>query len=226
PSHLRAFRLSDGAMAASFEVPPGGACADIAVAKDGTLYVTDAFRSTIMRLPPNATALEASWCTSPLFAGNDPQNPVKVGGLDVVQRHGRRALFVDKRDTGNLFRIAIVDGPNGEQCAPPVDLQLDAPLPFNDGLRALDFDTVLVTVNAKTPEAVAAGGPIPGALLRVDVSGGRGHVSVVDDTLDQPTGVVIDGKDAWVSEGQILRLIGVDATPPNLPFKLRRVSLR
>lgn len=221
PSHLRAFRLEDGTMERSIEVPTGGACADIAIGPSGVLYVTDIFRSTVMRLQPDATTFEADWCTSPLFAGSDPNNPLKLGGIDFVLKNGDEALFVDKRDSGDLFRIPIVNG----ACGAPLKLKLDRPLPLNDGIRAIDFDNVLVTINAKTPEALAAPGPIPGALVNVRVKGTTGKVDVIDDTLDQPTGVVIEGKWAWVSEGQILRLSGIDKTAPRLPFKLRRVRL-
>lgn len=221
PSNLRAFRATDGQLDKSFELPAGGGCADITIGAGGVLYVTDIFRSTIMRLEPNAPALEADWCTSPLFAGSDPANPLKVGGIDAVSKDGHERLFVDKRDSGDLFTIEV----DGGACKPPVKLAVDKPLPFNDGIRAVDFDTVLVTVNATTLDAVATGGPITGALLSVKVDGERGRVTVVRDSLDQPTSVVIDQGAAWVSEGQILRFAGIDRTPPNLPFKLRRVPL-
>jgi hypothetical protein len=224
-SSLKGFDLSSGELVATHSLPPGSGCADMSLAGDGTMYLTDTFRATIMRLRPNQP-IEPSWCTNALFTAPDPSNPVVINGIAYVKKGGQEFLYTNKRDTGVLFRVPIEPAPGGaKNCGQPVAIELDAPIPFSDGLRLRDKDSILLTLNAASPEAVAAGGPIPGALVQIDVKGDAGHVTFVSDTLDQPSSVVLFGKDAWVSEGQILRLIGVDTSPVNLPFELRRVAL-
>jgi predicted ATPase len=224
-SSLKGFKLSNGELAAVHPLPPGSGCADMALDGSGTMYLTDTFRATIMRLRPNQP-IEPSWCTNDLFTAPDPANPVVINGLAHVKKNGAEFLYTNKRDTGVLFRVPIERAADGSKvCGQPVAIRLDAPIPFSDGLRMRDSDSILLTLNAASPEAVAAGGAIPGALVQIDVSGDSGHVTFLSDTLDQPSSVVRFRGDAWVSEGQILRLIGVDTTPVNLPFKLRRVRL-
>ncbi|HTE45385.1 MAG TPA: hypothetical protein VK636_09100 [Gemmatimonadaceae bacterium] len=222
-SSLKAFRLADGGLAHSYPLPTGGGCADIAIGRDLTLYVTDTYLGTIMRLRSPDAQLEASWCTDPRFSTHtDPKDPLVLNGIAYASDGFREYLFSNKRDSGEIFRVRIdVQG----QCTDATKIALDAPLVFSDGIRALDKDTLLVAVNASSAAAVAAGGPILGSLLRATLHGDAGHVEVIDDQLDQPTSLAIVGRDAWVSEGQILRLTGVDLTPPTLPFKIRRIHL-
>ena len=49
PSALRAFDLRTGALEASYEMPDGGVCADITLAR-GDVYVTDTLLGRIVRL--------------------------------------------------------------------------------------------------------------------------------------------------------------------------------
>jgi len=63
-----------------------------------------------------------------------------------------------------------------------------------------------------------------GALSRIDISGDTAQVTTLG-TFDQPTSLVRVGRDLWVTEGQDLRLQGVDPTPVNLPYVVRRFAL-
>ena len=56
---LRSFDLTSGAPKGTYPFPPNaGICNDIAVAADGTAYVSESFRGRIHRLRPGATQLE------------------------------------------------------------------------------------------------------------------------------------------------------------------------
>ena len=55
---LKAFNLKDASLKGSYPFPGGGFCNDIAVAADGTVYVTDTFQARVLRLKKSATALD------------------------------------------------------------------------------------------------------------------------------------------------------------------------
>lgn len=62
---LRSFDLMTGAARGTFPFPPNsGICNDIAVAGDGSAYVSESFRGRVHRLRPGATALE-EWVSHP-----------------------------------------------------------------------------------------------------------------------------------------------------------------
>jgi hypothetical protein len=56
-AELRAFELSTGTAKGSYPFDGGGLCNDIAVARDGTIFVTDTRGGRILTLKPVATAL-------------------------------------------------------------------------------------------------------------------------------------------------------------------------
>lgn len=224
-SNLKSFRLTDGGLEAAHPLPAGGGCADITIDREGTLYVTDTFRDVIMRLVPGG-ALEASWCADPAFVGgDDPQNPLTINGITHIQQGEHTALFTNRRDTGTLYRVMVVTGVEAASCGAAVPLTLDLPLILSDGIRAIDADTLLVAVNVTPVSLATTDVPLVGAILQIDLTGDSGTGRMIADQLDQPTSIALVGDDAWIAEGQILRLIGVDDTGLNLPFVLRRLPL-
>jgi hypothetical protein len=80
------------------------------------------------------------------------------------------------------------------------------------GLRAVDDHTLLVVENA-------------GTLARLAITGDTAAATAIATGLDQPTGVVVAGGAAWVSEGQLGRLFAQPPQPPHLPFAVVRVAL-
>ncbi|MGI4880743.1 MAG: hypothetical protein ACRYG4_25035, partial [Janthinobacterium lividum] len=57
-SALKAFSLRTGTLKASYPLPaPASACNDIAIARDGTVYLTDTANARILTLRPGAAAL-------------------------------------------------------------------------------------------------------------------------------------------------------------------------
>jgi sugar lactone lactonase YvrE len=204
PTALRAFNLSTGALTASYTVPDGGVCADIAIAH-GDVYFTDTLVPRIFRVrwpadnctSPSGGTLEL-WSTDPLYSG---AGFLQINGLAF---DGFNSFYTTNYSTGTLVKVKLK--PDGTATAAT---QLPgAPFSNPDGIRMLDVNTLLVTENS-------------GALTKVNVNTGARYI--VTTLLDQPTSVAIEGRYAWVSEGQVLRL--QQGIPPNLPFKLKRVAL-
>src|SRR5215467_10552976 len=63
---LKAYRLKDASFKASYAFPGNGLCNDVAVARDGTLYVTDTTQGRILRLKKGASALDV-WISDPMM---------------------------------------------------------------------------------------------------------------------------------------------------------------
>src|SRR5688572_21573485 len=100
---LRAFDLTSGAPKGTYPFPPNaGVCNDIAVAENGTAYVTESFRGRIHRLRPDATALE-EWLSDSSVA--------VIDGIAVL---ADGAVYVNDFRSGRLFRVPVnADGSAG-----------------------------------------------------------------------------------------------------------------
>lgn len=196
PTEIRSFGL-DGTPHATYTLAPTQFCNDLAFDGD-TLYVTDSFSGNVLRVEGGAVD---TFVQDPRFV------PASQGafGLDgIVVTKG--ALYVNKLDTGNLFRIDLATQAITEIAVTP-------PLAGPDGMRALDDHTLLVI------EGQA------GRLSKVAITGDTATATPLATDLDQPTGVVVTRGSAWVSEGQLGRLFAQPPQAPNLPFAVRRVGL-
>jgi sugar lactone lactonase YvrE len=195
-SELRAFDLTTGALAASYPMPDGGVCADIALAR-GDLYVTDTLLGRILRLSSNEKTLEV-WSDDPQLARGAF---LKINGIAFDED---RTLYTTNYSTGEPFAVGIA--PNG-RAEPAVPIALDTPMTNPDGIRWHE-GYLYIAENAN-------------GLSRVDPR--TGTRTPIDRSLDQPTSLVIIGPDIWITEGQVLRLQA--GKQPKLPFKVVRVSL-
>jgi sugar lactone lactonase YvrE len=195
PSYLRAFDLGTGALRASYQLPHGGVCGDITLAR-GDVYVTDTTGGRIDRLTGAAEAGKLkAWATDPKLAGG---GPLKINGIAF---DGRRTLYTSNYTTGELFAVRIArDG----SARPAVRIVLDEPMTNPDGIRWRG-GYLYVTDNAT-------------GLWRIDVR--TGTRTLIDGSLDQPSSLAFVDGDVWITEGQVLRLQA--GKPPNLPFKVVR----
>lgn len=208
PTALRAFSAQDGALLASYTVPDGGVCGDIVVAYSD-VFITDTLLGLIYKLhtPSPWSAANgnlALWSADPAFRG---QGFLQING---IAYDGLSTFYTSNYSTGEILRVGInSDG----TAAPATKIQTPRTFPTIDGIRvtAPFAKSLFITENT-------------GALSRVDIAGNTATVTALG-TFDQPTSVVRVGRDLWVSEGQDLRLQGVDPTPLNLPFVVRRYSL-
>jgi sugar lactone lactonase YvrE len=97
---VKAFDLKTGAPKGTYRLPGEGAlCNDIAVAGDGTAYVTDTRQNSILMLKPGAKDLQIA-AKDPLLAGTD--------GLAFGEK---TVLYVNSVSAGKLLRLDL--GPDG-----------------------------------------------------------------------------------------------------------------
>jgi sugar lactone lactonase YvrE len=199
-SELRAFDLETGALVASYPMPDGGVCADIALAR-GDVYVTDTLGGRIVRLtgtkPGSAEGgTLAVWSADPQLAGGAF---LKINGIAF---DGQRTLYTTNYSTGELFAVRIAPDGSAE---PAVPIVLDTPMTNPDGIR-WHRGSLYVAENGS-------------GLSRIDPR--TGTRTLIDGSLDQPTSLVFVGREIWITEGQVLRLQAGE--PPNLPFKVVRL---
>lgn len=201
PPAIKAFDLASGALQATYDLPGGGFCNDMALDDAGNLYVTDSFAARMLVLPAGASQLEV-WLEDEAFAGEG----FNLNGVAVVGNE----VFTVKYNSGELFRISIEsDG----SAAPPARVTLDRALEYPDGLKAEGADALLVVEGA-------------GRLARIALQPGDvGAITTVRDGLLGPTTVAVLGSDAWVVEGQLGHLFDPSTGDPELPFQVVRVPL-
>ena len=147
-SALRLFDLNTGAAKAAFAMPNGAKalCNDIAIAKDGTVYVTDTLGGQVLVLKKGASALE-TWIKDP-----------KLGFVDGIAIGGDGAVYVNTVTTGHMYRVPIgADGTPGaiEELTPSVKLGGPDGLRSIGGMRFLQAENQagrisLVTVSGTT----------------------------------------------------------------------------
>lgn len=207
PGHwLKGFDLKTGAGKVSLRLPGDKpVCNDMAVGKDGSLYVTDTGQPRILRWRPGAQALEI-WLEDPAL-GAAPTG----GGIDGIAFGADGNLYVNNVRSGGFFRIAM--GKDGRP-GPVTPLTPSRPLERPDGMRpmgGLDF-------------AVAEG---VGRIAKLSVTGDKVEVTTLAADIVQPTGVDLFGGRAWYVQGQLGGVMNPAKNPaPQLPFHLTPVALK
>jgi sugar lactone lactonase YvrE len=177
-STLRGFALKTGQLAAKYDFPADGpaACNDIAVAKDGTLWVSETTGGRIFVLRPDAEALEL-YARSPDLVGIDG---IAIAGDGAIYINNvRKQLFqrVERKADGSFDRL--------------VTLATSLPLNGPDGLRALGGNRFL-----------QGEGP-GGRVALIEVHGDSATVTPVASGLDGPVGVAAVGRTGYAIEGKI-----------------------
>ena len=201
-SWLKGFDLKTGAGKISARFPgKKNFCNDIAVGKDGSVYVTNSLQPQILKLDQATQTLNV-WKSDPLF--NPPANG---SGLDGLAFSADGDLYVDTFNDAKLFRIDIKDGKPGAINR----IESSQPLGLTDALRPLGGDAFLLV------EGV-------GKLDRVLFDGNEATVETLKDGLNGPTSVTQVGDTLWVSEGQLKHLFEADPKP-ELPFRLVAVTM-
>ncbi|MBT2186917.1 SMP-30/gluconolactonase/LRE family protein [Sphingobium nicotianae] len=203
-STLKGFDLRTGKGRFSFALPGANPmCNDMAVAPDGTLYVTDTNNSHILRLRKGAGMLE-DWHHDVAYA-ND-----KGIGLDGIALGGDGQLYVNNWQTNVIARVEIrPDGSAGKTTV----LQPSQPLATPDGLRAIGG---MRFVQAESK----------GRVTIVTVSGDKAQVAVVKDGLSGPTGADLYEGAIWYVQaefGYFFDPAKRGRTPP--PFKLEPAAV-
>ena len=132
---LRSFNLKTGEAKGTYPSPNGGVCNDVAVAADGTAYVSDTFGGRVLRLKPGAKSLDV-WLADPQLRG--------VDGLSIL---ADGALYVNNFFNGKLSRIPVKeDGTAGQIVA----IQTSMPLSRPDGMRDVRAEDVVTGRRPRT----------------------------------------------------------------------------
>jgi len=173
---LKAFSLKDASFKASYPFPGNGICNDIAVAKDGTLYVTDTTGARVLRLKKGASALDV-WASDPML----------LNTADGIALLADGAVYVNSVGQGFLARIAVNrDGSAGSI----TKLESSKPLVNPDGMRSVGPKTMLLVEGQ-------------GRLDEVTVDGNKAEIKVLKEGLTGPTAVTLSGGTAYVTEAKL-----------------------
>ena len=187
---MKAFNLKDASLKASYAFPGNGVCNDMAVAKDGTVYVTDTTGARVLRLKKGATALDV-WAADPML----------LGTADGVALLADGAVYVNSVGQGTLLRIPVkADGSAG----PIVKLETSRPLTSPDGMRTVGSKAMLLVEGA-------------GRLDEVTINGDKAEIKVLKEGLTGPTAVTLAGGMAYVAEARLN--LRNDATKDPGPFR-------
>jgi hypothetical protein len=206
---VRVHNAATGALIRTFTTGSGGFLNDIAVAKNGDLFVTDSFRPVLWRVPAaeihsGAAEPAEAWLdltgTIPYTAGQ-----FNVNGI-VATENGKR-LVVSQSFTGELFRIDIATKEVTE-----VDLGGEAVA--GDGL-------------ALVGRILYAGEPFLHQITKVSLSGDLSTGTVLSRTTDPsfltPTTLAVAAGRLLVVNSQFERLFA--GLPPILPFTISSIPL-
>jgi hypothetical protein len=148
-------------------------CNDIAVAADGTVYVTDTGNAQILRLDKGVLAV---WSPAGPFGD-------RSSVLDGIAVLGNRVL-VNTLKTNRLIAVGI--GKDGSAGA-ITDIALDQPLNSPDGMRAVSDSTLIIGENRR-----------PGRVVSVTIAGDRGTLRELATELpDGSVAVTKSGNDVW-----------------------------
>jgi sugar lactone lactonase YvrE len=174
-----AFDLKTGAVKGTYVLPGDGTlCNDIAVASDGTTYVTDTRQGSLDMLKPGAKNLEIA-AKDPLLAGAD--------GLAFGEKN---ILYVNSVTAGKLLRVDL--GPDGKSKS-VVELKLSQPLDRPDGMRAIGKNRLLLAENSGKMDIVTVDGP--------DLQ--NATVKTIKEGLTMTPAVTATRGMAWIVEGKL-----------------------
>lgn len=193
-SVLHGFDLKTGEGKIKLPLDAGSICNDMAVGKDGSVYVADTGHPRILRWKPGTKALDV-WVENPVFG---------AGGLDGLAFGSDGHIYINNVRTGAYYRVAMAkDGKAGAVTT----LETSRPLASPDGMRplgGLDF-------------IVAEG---QGRISKLSVKGDRMEVTTLAEKIASPTGVDVSKGTIWYVQGHVGALFNPAAPRPTLPFRL------
>lgn len=195
-SALKAFALTDGSYTASYDLPEGPqACNDIAVAPDGSIYVSETVNGQIFHLPRGANELQ-------LFARGED-----LVGIDGLAFAADGTLYINNVRQNLVQRVER--GANGTY-AGLTTLQLSLPVSAPDAIRPLGGHRFI--------QSEGQGGRI--ALISVE--GNSATVTPLFEGVRSAPGVTVVGGTGYAIEGKIQYLFdpALKGQDPG-PFMLR-----
>ena len=180
-SSLMAFDLKTGKQKGSYPFPPpASTCNDIALAPDGTPYVTDTSNGRIFRLTSEERGLD--------LVGQDQL----LVGIDGLAFSGDGLLYVNNVRSNKLYRVTLTpDGAMAGLTPIAIEEQLGGP----DGFRSIGGNRFL-----------QAEGTV-GRLSLLTIENDRATMTVLKDDLVSSPGTTLVGDTAYVLESNIGYLV-------------------
>ncbi len=179
PTAVKTFDLKTGAPKNSYPLPGAKAlCNDIAIADDGTAYISDTEQAAVFMLKRGGNALEVA-AKDPLLAGAD--------GLAFGEK---TTLYVNSVTTNKFVRLDI--GPDGKAKS-VVELKTSRPLGAPDGMRTIGKDRLLMAENAGVMSIVTFSGPQKDTAVFQNLKEG----------LEASCAVTATKGMAWIIEGKL-----------------------
>ena len=191
PHRVFAIALATGEILRSLVMPDNGFGNDIAIDRDGGVYITDSFNLRIYYLAPDANQME-TWIEDELFRANSEEI-----GLAGIARNADGITVVGMYSAGKLLKI--IDRLQGSIVEV---VSLERALENPDGMQFADDGSLLLTEGA-----VESG---DGRLVRIDVlSSGTKPKSIetLVSGLESPVNLTVSDNDVWVTESRIRHLL-------------------
>ena len=198
PTALKGFDLKSGAGKESIALPGNDPfCNDIALAADGTVYVSESTNGRVLKLSPDMKGFTV-WAA-------DRQ----LLDIDGIAFGADGNLYANTYAGNGFFRIDVRDA----SAAGIVRLVTPRELFHPDGMRTESGNTFLMAEGS-------------GKLDRISVKGDAVELQTLSDTLLEPAAVARIGPTVWVAETQISALFDdKHVLVPKLPFRIVGVPL-
>jgi sugar lactone lactonase YvrE len=176
---VMSFDLKTGSPKATYPLPgEGPLCNDIAVAPDGSAYISDTRLASVLMVKPGAKTLEV--------AAKDPL----LAGADGLAFGDKTTLYVNSVTTGKIVRLNL--GPDGKSTR-IVDLKLSRALDRPDGMRAIGPHRLLLAENSGKMDIVTFEGPEKQNAM----------IQTIKEGLESTPGVTATRGMAWIVEGKL-----------------------
>jgi len=216
PSALKRYDLATGAPRASYTMPDGGYCNDLAQDARGNLYVTDSYHPRVLKLAPGAASL-VTWKEDPALAGSGPYK-----GLNGIAIDGGRDVYVSLVAAAPyVLRIGLgADGKAGEVT------RVEAPRELKnvDAIRAWKPGRLVLFESNAFGE-----GPYGGQITVARVEGARLGLRTVVAGLNDPSSGAVWGDRVYFIESKYSLLTrrkeGDGPVPTGVPFDIQSRAL-
>jgi sugar lactone lactonase YvrE len=179
PPAVKTFDLTTGAAKGSYTLPGDSTfCNDIAVADNGTAYISDTDQGSLVMLKPGAKELEV--------AAKDPL----LKGVDGLAFGEKTVLYVNSVTENKLLRVDLrKDGKSKDI----IELKLSQPLTRPDGMRTIGKNRLLMAENSGNMDVVTFSG------LNVQ----NADIKVIKSGLESTPAVTATRGMAWIAEGKL-----------------------
>jgi len=176
---VKTFDLTTGAAKGSYTLPGDSTfCNDIAVAENGTAYISDTDQGSLVMLKPGAKELEV--------AAKDPL----LKGIDGLAFGEKTVLYVNSVTENKLIRVDL--RPDGKS-KDIIELKLSQPLTRPDGMRTIGKNRLLMAENSGNMDIVTISG----------MNFQNADIKVIKSGLESTPAVTATRGMAWIAEGKL-----------------------